>query len=133
LSTGLICILAVILDAALGEPRRFHPIVGFGHWALEQRLNTSATTSDKSVIVVLNTTIRSGETPTIEININQTGQICLPKQYQAFYGHHVKLIVLLANSATETRVQSSLLDVLSKLDNIDAPFPDMRNAISNEP
>jgi adenosylcobinamide-phosphate synthase len=34
--------LAVILDALLGEPRRFHPLVGFGNWAnwLEQRLNT---------------------------------------------------------------------------------------------
>jgi adenosylcobinamide-phosphate synthase len=32
----------VILDAVLGEPRRFHPLVGFGNWAnwLEQRLNT---------------------------------------------------------------------------------------------
>lgn len=38
----MICILAVILDAILGEPRRFHPLVGFGNWAnyLEQRLNT---------------------------------------------------------------------------------------------
>jgi adenosylcobinamide-phosphate synthase len=38
----LICLLAVILDAVLGEPRRFHPLVGFGNWAnwLEQRLNT---------------------------------------------------------------------------------------------
>ncbi len=42
MSTGLICLLAVILDAVLGEPRRFHPLVGFGNWAnwLEQRLNT---------------------------------------------------------------------------------------------
>ena len=38
----MICILAVILDAVLGEPRRFHPLVGFGNWAnwLEQGLNT---------------------------------------------------------------------------------------------
>ena len=42
MSIGLICILAVMLDAVLGEPRRFHPLVGFGHWAnwLEQCLNT---------------------------------------------------------------------------------------------
>ena len=32
----------MILDILLGEPRRFHPLVGFGNWAnyLEQRLNT---------------------------------------------------------------------------------------------
>jgi len=61
----------------------------------------------------------------LKTNINKAGQICLPKQYQAFYGHHVKLIVLLANSAIESKVQSSLLEVLSKLDNIDEPFPDI--------
>ncbi len=33
-------LLAVALDAAVGEPRRWHPLVGFGHWAawLESRL-----------------------------------------------------------------------------------------------
>jgi len=41
MNIGLICILAVLLDVLLGEPRRFHPLVGFGNWAtrLEQRLN----------------------------------------------------------------------------------------------
>jgi len=61
----------------------------------------------------------------LETNINHAGQICLPKQYQAFYGHHAKLILLLANSAVEPSVESSLLEVLSKLDNIDVPFPDI--------
>jgi len=33
---------AVLLDAILGEPRRYHPLVGFGHVAqrMERRLNT---------------------------------------------------------------------------------------------
>jgi len=29
----LLTIAAVLLDAALGEPRRWHPLVGFGRWA----------------------------------------------------------------------------------------------------
>jgi adenosylcobinamide-phosphate synthase len=33
--------LGLLLDALLGEPRRLHPLVGFGHWAngLESRFN----------------------------------------------------------------------------------------------
>jgi adenosylcobinamide-phosphate synthase len=39
--TVLLAIAAVLLDAALGEPRRWHPLVGFGRWAqrLERLLN----------------------------------------------------------------------------------------------
>ncbi|MCV6589120.1 MAG: adenosylcobinamide-phosphate synthase CbiB [Marinobacterium sp.] len=39
--TVLICLLAVLLDYWLGEPRRYHPLVGFGALAskLERRLN----------------------------------------------------------------------------------------------
>jgi adenosylcobinamide-phosphate synthase len=38
---ALLTLAAVLLDAALGEPRRWHPLVGFGRWAqwLERRLN----------------------------------------------------------------------------------------------
>jgi adenosylcobinamide-phosphate synthase len=41
---ALLTVLAVLLDAVLGEPRRWHPLVGFGRWALyfEQRLNARA-------------------------------------------------------------------------------------------
>jgi adenosylcobinamide-phosphate synthase len=39
---ALLTIAAVLLDIGLGEPRRWHPLVGFGRWAswLERRLNT---------------------------------------------------------------------------------------------
>lgn len=39
--TALLTLAAVLLDAALGEPSRWHPLVGFGRWAryLERVLN----------------------------------------------------------------------------------------------
>ena len=39
--SALLTIVAVLLDTALGEPRRWHPLVGFGRWAqyLERTLN----------------------------------------------------------------------------------------------
>jgi adenosylcobinamide-phosphate synthase len=42
--SALVTIIAVLLDAALGEPRRWHPLVGFGSWAqyLERHLNGAA-------------------------------------------------------------------------------------------
>src|SRR5262245_58262882 len=38
---ALLTFAAVLLDAALGEARRWHPLVGFGRWAqwLERQLN----------------------------------------------------------------------------------------------
>lgn len=49
--TALLVLAAVVLDALLGEPRRFHPLVGFGRWAqvLEGRLNEAGGSADPEV------------------------------------------------------------------------------------
>ena len=41
LTTAIIVILAILLDAWLGEPKKYHPLVGFGNWVLwlERKLN----------------------------------------------------------------------------------------------
>jgi len=41
---AVLAVAGVLLDLLLGEARRFHPLVGFGNWAmaLEQRLNGGA-------------------------------------------------------------------------------------------
>jgi adenosylcobinamide-phosphate synthase len=40
----LVLAIALLLDKLLGEPKRFHPLVGFGRWAslIESRFNTFA-------------------------------------------------------------------------------------------
>lgn len=43
MTAGVVLLLAVLLDHFLGEPRRWHPLVGFGHLAngVERRLHPS--------------------------------------------------------------------------------------------
>jgi adenosylcobinamide-phosphate synthase len=45
--TALVTLAAVLLDALIGEPARWHPLVGFGRWAqyFERRLNANTTRS----------------------------------------------------------------------------------------
>lgn len=47
----IVCVLALAFDHLMGEPRRMHPIVGFGRLvaAVEKRLNISPKTSQRSL------------------------------------------------------------------------------------
>ena len=56
LSIGLTLTFAVLLDKILGEPIRYHPLVGFGFLAsmFEKQFNTCSTKSKKSGIDYLN-------------------------------------------------------------------------------
>lgn len=49
---ALVCGAAVLVDWLLGEPRRRHPLVGFGRWAslLEQRLNDQPSFPTQSLL-----------------------------------------------------------------------------------
>ncbi|HEY6927429.1 MAG TPA: CobD/CbiB family cobalamin biosynthesis protein, partial [Steroidobacteraceae bacterium] len=47
---ALLTVAGVLLDAALGEPRRWHPLVGFGRWArwLERSLSSAGSSVGRS-------------------------------------------------------------------------------------
>jgi adenosylcobinamide-phosphate synthase len=55
LETALLMLCAVLLDHLLGEPRRFHPLVGFGNYAmwLEHKLNVQSARRLKGVLAWL--------------------------------------------------------------------------------
>ncbi len=55
LNTALLMLCAVLLDRILGEPRRFHPLVGFGNYAawLERRLNIVGASKLRGVLAWL--------------------------------------------------------------------------------
>lgn len=51
----IVFVLALVLDHLFGEPRRLHPVVGFGHLAnaVEKRFNTASNQSRRSLLAGL--------------------------------------------------------------------------------
>ncbi|WP_298451668.1 adenosylcobinamide-phosphate synthase CbiB [uncultured Marinobacter sp.] len=51
----IVFVLALVLDHLFGEPRRLHPVVGFGHLvnAVEKRFNTASNQSRRSLVAGL--------------------------------------------------------------------------------
>ncbi len=62
LNTALLMVCAVLLDRLLGEPRRFHPLVGFGNYVawLERRLNRNSplTTAPTGILYSIGRSVR---------------------------------------------------------------------------
>ncbi|ROU00046.1 cobalamin biosynthesis protein [Marinobacter sp. R17] len=59
LASAGVCLLAVLLDHWLGEPRRWHPLVAYGRWVsrVEQRLNRAPGSISNGVAGVLILTV----------------------------------------------------------------------------
>lgn len=139
----LICILALCLDWLFGEPRRFHPLVGFGNLAvfIETKLNNSTSTPIKrffmgllaNLLLLLPITIFSYWVEQLH-SIQFTASVLIVMLcigHKSLHEHTVPIAEALSNDAQETARQLTSQIVSRDPETLNIPKATIESILEN--